>query len=228
MPVSSNGLLALALLDDWLFVGAGDGKVKKLSIAGGKWNLTHEVQLDSKVISISLATDKKELIAGTSGGKLYRMLTQDLTFMLHTDAHTGAINDIAFPNNRADQFVSIDDNGSVKMWDLSEYKCLLTVMPGKASRGSSCCIAADDFSIVTGWRDGFVRAYDQTGRVLWEIANAHRGAVTSVFADANYVLSGGEDGAVRVWARVNRKLLIQFTDHKKDVVALFPDLQKPF
>ena len=42
MPVSSNGLLSIAIIDDFLFVGGGDGKVKKLSIAGGKWNMTHE------------------------------------------------------------------------------------------------------------------------------------------------------------------------------------------
>ena len=46
------------------------------------------------------------------------------------------------------------------MWDLSEYKSVFTAYPGKASRGSSCCIAGDDQSIVTGWRDGFVRCYD--------------------------------------------------------------------
>jgi cilia- and flagella-associated protein 52 len=42
MPVSSNGLLAMALCGDYLFVGSGDGKLKKLGIADGKWNLTHE------------------------------------------------------------------------------------------------------------------------------------------------------------------------------------------
>jgi WD40 repeat protein len=80
----------------------------------------------------------------------------------------------------------------------------------KNSRGSSCCFASDDGSIVTGWRDGFIRCFDSTGRILWEVANAHRGSVTTIYCDANYVLSGGEDGAVRVWARTNRKLLIQF------------------
>jgi len=42
MPISSNGLLSIALLDEHIFVGGGDGKVKKLHIATGKWNLTHE------------------------------------------------------------------------------------------------------------------------------------------------------------------------------------------
>jgi len=110
-------------------------------------------------MSISISTDKKELIVGTSGGKLYRVLSSDLSFMLHTDAHTGSINDIVF-GNRSDQFLCIDENGAVKMWDLSEYKSVFTAYPGKAVRGSSCAIAGDDGTLVTGWRDGFIRCYD--------------------------------------------------------------------
>jgi WD40 repeat protein len=213
MSISSNGLLSIALIDDFIFVGGGDGKVKKLNIASGKWSLTHEAQLDSKVMSIAVSPDKKELIVGTSGGKMYRVLTADLSFMLHTDAHTGCLNDIVFGTDRSDRFLCIDENGAVKMWDLSEYKSIFTAYggTGKGARGSSCAIAQDDFSIVTGWRDGFIRAYDpSSSRVLWEIANAHRGSVTCLYVDANYILSGGEDGAVRVWARTTRKLLIQF------------------
>ncbi len=55
MPISSNGLHAIALLGDYIFVGGGDGKVKKLDISGGKWTLTHEALLDSKVMSIAVA-----------------------------------------------------------------------------------------------------------------------------------------------------------------------------
>lgn len=42
MPLSSNGLLCIALTGEDVFIGGGEGKVKKLNIAGGKWNLTHE------------------------------------------------------------------------------------------------------------------------------------------------------------------------------------------
>ena len=42
MPISSNGLLSIALVDDFIFVGGGDGKVKRMNIASGKWSLTHE------------------------------------------------------------------------------------------------------------------------------------------------------------------------------------------
>lgn len=210
MPISSNGLLSMALCGDYLFVGSGDGKLKKLGIADGKWNLTHEAQLDSKIMSLTVSQDKKELLAGTIGGKLYRVLEGDLSFLLHTDAHTGSINDLHFSPKRSDQFLSIDENGATKIWDLSEYKSIFTGTTGKMNSGSSCCIALDDDSIVTGWRDGFIRCFNQQGQIIWEMANAHRGSVTSIYVDANYILSGGQEGAVRVWARSNRKLLIQF------------------
>jgi WD40 repeat protein len=210
MPVSSNGLLAMALFGDYLFVGSGDGKLKKLGIADGKWNLTHEAQLDSKITSLTVSNDGKELLAGTIGGKLYRVLEGDLSFLLHTDAHTGSINDISFTPKRSDQFLSIDENGCSKIWDLSEYKAIFTGTTGKTHSGSSCTIALDDDSIVTGWRDGFIRCFNSAGQIIWDVANAHRGSVTALYVDANYIISGGQEGAVRVWARTNRKLLIQF------------------
>lgn len=102
MPISSNGLLSMALMGDYIYVGGGDGKLKKLSIADGRWNMTHEAQLDSKVMSITASPDGKELLVGTIGGKLYRVLTDDLSFLLHTDAHTGSINDLHFSPKRSD------------------------------------------------------------------------------------------------------------------------------
>jgi WD40 repeat protein len=64
----------------------------------------------------------------------------------------------------------IDDNGNTKVWDLSEYKCVFTVNPGKGARGSACYMAKDDGSLVTGWRDGFIRSFDTSGRLNWEIS----------------------------------------------------------
>lgn len=86
--------------------------------------------MDSKVVSVNLSNDKKELIVGTVGGKLYRVLTDDLSFLLHSDAHTGIIKDIAFGND-SDKFASIDSNGALKCWDLSDYKCTYTGYPAK-------------------------------------------------------------------------------------------------
>lgn len=135
MPLSSNGLLSIALMDDKIFIGGGDGKVKKLSTEGGRWNLTHEAQIDGKVTSISLSNDKKEVIVGTSHSKIYRMLTSDLSFMIHTDAHYGGINDITFGGSNPNEFVTIDETGILKIWDNNEYKTLFTASGGRGTEG---------------------------------------------------------------------------------------------
>jgi WD40 repeat protein len=158
MPVTSNGLLCGAVDGDNLYVGGGDGKLKKLSMQNGQWQLTHEAQLDSKVMSVNLSNDCKELIVGTAGGKLYRVLTNDLSFLLHSDAHTGVIMDVAFGAD-SDKFVSIDDNGALKLWDLSDYKCLFTGHPNKAAKGVSVAFAKDDGTVMSGWSDGFLRCF---------------------------------------------------------------------
>jgi len=212
MPVSSNGIHCAALGADHLYVGGGDGKIKKINLAAGQWTLSHEAQLDSKVMNINLSNDEKEMIVGTISGKMYRVLTGDLSFMLHSDAHSACINDVSFGQD-PNIFAAIDESGALKVWDLSEYKCQVTMMPSKVTGGVSCCIAKDDQCIITGWRDGFLRCFDMNKRAqMWEVANAHRGAITSIYADSNYILTGGQDGAVRVWQRQSRKLLTQFND----------------
>jgi len=109
IPISSHGLMCFTIVDGILFTGGGDGKLKKVNIQSGSWALEKEVQLDGKVISISSSIDKKELICGTSNGKIYRVLTNDLTYLIHTDAHMNSINDVAFPLNSSDYFATIDD-----------------------------------------------------------------------------------------------------------------------
>ena len=102
--------------------------MKKVSLAGGAWTLTHEAQLDSRVMSINLSNDGGELIVGTAGGKMYRVLTNDLSYLMHSDAHIGCINDISFGQD-SNIFVTADEMGALKVWDLSEYKCLATYYP---------------------------------------------------------------------------------------------------
>lgn len=53
-------------------------------------------------MSLTVSNDGKELVAGTLGGKLYRVLVEDLSYLLHTDAHTGGISDLSFSPKRSD------------------------------------------------------------------------------------------------------------------------------
>lgn len=101
-------------------------------------------------MSINVSNDRQELIVGTIGGKIYRVLTNDLSFLLHSDSHAGGIKDLAF-GAESDSFVAIDEAGSLKRWDLSEYKSNFTGQPPKATQGVSVTVAKDDGTVLTGW-----------------------------------------------------------------------------
>lgn len=59
IPVSNNGVLSLALCGDVLFVGSGDGKLKRLKGFETKWALEMEVPLNGSITSISSSSNFK-------------------------------------------------------------------------------------------------------------------------------------------------------------------------
>jgi len=42
MPISSNGILSAAIDEDFMYVGGGDGKLRKINLLKGQWTLSHE------------------------------------------------------------------------------------------------------------------------------------------------------------------------------------------
>ena len=217
-----------------VFCGGGDGSVKKLNGDDMRWTLTGEATVDGAVTSLSLVASGAELLVGTDTGRVYRMLTSDLTAQLVAVGHTDKVTCVAF-GSRSDVFASGTEKGDVKVWDLSDYGVLseTTVAPENGAEGgvASICWVGDE-AVVTGWHDTFIRCHDaSTMQCLWEIPNAHRGAVMSVAAHSDaslsYLLSGGSDGSVRVWALRSREMMLQFVEHQKAVTQVLVDVKSP-
>ena len=178
-------------------------------------------------MNISSDIEKKEILCGTSTGKIYRVLTSDLSAHLHTDSHIASLNDIAFPLNSNEIFGTIDDIGVIKVWDTSEYRVIFNAFSDTKEQGSSLCFD-NETSLITGWKGGSIKCYDiKEKALLWSIAIAHRGSVNCIFSDANYMLTCGEDGPIRVWSKETHKLLLQLSGHAKSAVKVFPDFKNP-
>ena len=102
--------------------------------------------------------------------------------------------------------------GFILVWDLNDVIVITRCAPNSMGRvrGSAVCLD-EDKSVVSGWKDGFLRCFTVTNKpispIKWELANGHKGAVTAIYADKNYYLSGGEDGIIRVWSKSARQLL---------------------
>ena len=122
--------------------------------------------------------------------------------------------------------------GFILVWDLNDLQVITRCSPSSMNRVRGTSIAIDDDNtIVSGWKDGFIRAFTITNKPIsplkWEIVNAHKGGVTSIYADKNYYISAGEDGLVRVWTRSARQLVTQVGVHSREVTRVFPDALKP-
>lgn len=171
-------------------MGSGDGKVKRIVGAEAKWVVEREVVLDGKVNSLALSPDGSELLAGTTSGKIYRVDASSLSSMINTEGHLEGISDLAFPKDSSEIFTTIDGGGNAIVWDMNNLTAITRATPGTINRapGVSICIG-DDNSIICGYQDGFIRAFDITGKAYsplkWEIVNGHRGPVTCVYAVEN-------------------------------------------
>jgi WD40 repeat protein len=104
LPLSSNGLLVMIELDGSLYVGSGDGKVKRIAGRDTKWNVLAEAQLPGRIISMSPSPDRREILCGTSLGCIFRLITSDLTNTIHSESPIGAVRDVAF-GFRSDMFL---------------------------------------------------------------------------------------------------------------------------
>ncbi|TYZ57935.1 hypothetical protein PybrP1_013222 [[Pythium] brassicae (nom. inval.)] len=230
VPVSRNGVHSIACCraSGYVYVGAGDGVLKKLVGRDADWNLVGQVQLVGGISSLSVGPDGACVFAGTSAGKMYVVASATLAPTELASSHLGSITGCAFGDS-SEEVATISVDGSVRVWNLSTYqlKCMAT----EAAAGLSVAITKGSTTaptVLSGWADGWLRAYDAaTAHCKWHIANAHRGHVTSVASSATYVVSGASDGAVSVWSALTRELVLQFHEHKRGVSQVLVDVGKP-
>lgn len=231
VPVSRNGVHSIACCraSGYVYVGAGDGVLKKLVGRDADWNLVGQVQLVGGITSLSVGPDGARVFAGTSAGKMYVVTAATLAPTELASSHLGAVTGCAFGDS-SDECATISVDGSVRLWSLSTYelKCMAT----EAAAGLAVAITKRSTAtvtvVLTGWADGWLRAYDAaTAHAKWHIANAHRGHVTSVASSDTYVVSGASDGAVSVWSALTRELVLQFHEHKRGVTQVLVDVGKP-
>ena len=182
----------------YVFVGGGDGSVTKL-IAKEHKDLhdvrNGKIQLEGRLTSINIAPDLTEVVIGSHLGQMYRMRLSDMKAVKISEAHHGAITAVTFPKESSDRFATTSADGSVVMWDLSDYSvlCKGSVRDG----GVPTCIDFALECLVTGWSDGKVRCFDgDTGQLLWQLADVHPKGVTSLCVSHNqrFLMTGGADG----------------------------------
>ncbi len=92
-----------------IIIAGGDGRIKKLIFHEGKQILTHEIQLSSRVLSLTQGTDLREFYAATKNGEVYRILTDDFTYTIQSNSHVAPVNSTDYFKGRNDICFVCDD-----------------------------------------------------------------------------------------------------------------------
>uniref|UniRef100_A0A7S1ADC4 Guanine nucleotide-binding protein subunit beta-like protein n=1 Tax=Noctiluca scintillans TaxID=2966 RepID=A0A7S1ADC4_NOCSC len=223
LPICNNGVVSIAVYQDVVYTGGGDGRVRAMRGFDTQWDEMAGNQLEAGVTALTVCSDGGELVVGTRNGKLFRLLSSDLTASLQSAAHTSRVTDVAFGSSN-DLVCTCSDAGEVFLVDLSDY---LPVTVAIAKSGACSAVFSSTWAeIVVGYDDGFVRAWSTNGGQLWQ-THAHRGGVCVVKESADFIVTGGQDFAVRFWHRSTRELLATFTNHRKPVSDLILDSMSP-
>ncbi|CAK8986146.1 unnamed protein product [Durusdinium trenchii] len=225
LPVCNNGVTSMAQPLGRNLGAGGDGRIKALRGFDIQWDVLAENMLDSGVTALTPSADGAELVAGSRNGKMWRLLSSDLTATLQSASHTGEVTDIAF-GTRSDVLCTVSDTGEVFLLDLSDYMPITTAFAKSPVRTA---VFARNGEILAGYDDGYLRAWSSdkgTSKQLWQM-NCHRQGVTVVRETANFVVTGGGDSAVRFWHRTSREMLSSFQNHRKPVADILLDEVSP-
>mmetsp|Transcript_131870 Transcript_131870/g.328804 ORF Transcript_131870/g.328804 Transcript_131870/m.328804 type:complete len:622 (+) Transcript_131870:90-1955(+) len=226
LPVCNNGVASLTQAGDVLYVAGGDGRVKALRGHDMHWDSLAENVLESGVVALTASGDGAELVAGTRNGKLWRLLSSDLTATLQAATHTDEVTDIAFGISN-DVVCTASRAGEVFLLDLSDYVPRMSILGKTPAR--TVVMTKTSGEILVGHDDGFLRCWPAGGGAsspTWEL-QAHRGGITAVRETLDYIATGGNDCSVRFWHRTTRELLATFTNHRKPVADLLVDEGSP-
>jgi len=232
-PICSGGAWAIERFGPFIFVGGGDGTLKRLCGSNSTWRLDAECSLEGRITSITSTGDDK-LLVGTDSGLVYQTDPNTLQIITTIRSETSGLVAVAFRKSCSIRFATLNENGVVRVWDLANYAVLVEARPKRNDEGTCLVFDESEDVLIAGYASGAVRAFHSvkgswdSGREAWEIAMAHRDGVSSVCETSLFYATGGRQGGVRLWSRSSKTQLFEFSDHiSKPVTGLLPDCKLP-
>jgi len=214
------GLNSIETIPGGILIGCGDNSVKHFD---SNYEYKGQLKCDGIVVGLSLSDDKLEVLATTNVGTVYRINIAAMEHIVVSEGHTEAITAVAYSVGQNDRFVTASKDGTIRIWDTAEYVTLATC---KARRDQErgvvpLCLQYSDI-VLSGWSDGKINAYSDSGESLWMIDNAHPGGVLTMTLSHNrrFILTGGPAGEVRLWELRTRDLISHLKEHVSRVTSV--------
>ena len=136
---NAGGILSVALTAESgsleqgssIWVGGGDGKIIKYEDKIKNLSPIITTQLSGGISALSPSQDGTELLVGTTNGKQYRLETTALKSILVADNHSSPIIALAFSANVSHLFATASQDGTIRIWDTSNYTVKMNTSVGK-------------------------------------------------------------------------------------------------
>ncbi|XP_033117799.1 WD repeat-containing protein 90-like isoform X4 [Anneissia japonica] len=217
----------------WSMYGVGELRLAADNIsnqASGKGLVMEdEMPLDGAVVSASFDDTMDIGVVGTDAGTLWYINWVERSCVRLVSTHTMKITDLAFGGQ--DLFASSSEDGSVRVWSLSEME--QTVQFQIQQQSCNCITFSHQLSqsainpdsstqravlpkLFAGYSDGTLRVFDLGKVELVLKMHPHAVAVTAIAtsADGRVILSGGQDGLIAVSSPATGMTVRVINDHK--------------
>ena len=176
-----------------LVTGSKDDYLKVWSIEEGKCLQTLEGH-SSWVSCIMIAASAGLIISG-SNDKSIKVWKHDTKSVLSVEQHHKQPECIA--SSMALGLVASGAQDSIKIWSLSNGKCLHTIL----FPASCLAIIASDCLLISGTKEGTLTVWSLATFKMMHTIQGHSGAVACLFGLGSYSLvSGAADGMIKMWS----------------------------
>ncbi|KAJ1632558.1 quinon protein alcohol dehydrogenase-like superfamily [Pavlovales sp. CCMP2436] len=188
VPVSSGagGVHSLVTEGEYVWLGAGDGKVKRFRGSDQSWQMEAETLLEGRVVSLSLTADRQELIAATSAGVIYSLHAGTLRFTILFSSHTqfffgmawwrltpffyAGVGEYVNPHHVPAPSGAVQPRGFV--WSIAQ-----------AHKGPVSALALTETALVTAGQDGKVRVWSLGSRRCEAEIAQHTKSISAMVVD---------------------------------------------
>jgi guanine nucleotide-binding protein subunit beta-2-like 1 protein len=158
------------------------------------------------ILSVAFSPDNRQIVSGGRDSKLKMWNVKgECMYTMDKDCHSGWVNSVRFsPTVQTPIIVSGGDDNLVKVWSLTEFRCLET-LKGHTGTVNSVAVSPDGSLCASGGKDGKAKLWDLSrSEHLYEL-ECNEPINQIAFSPNRYWLCAATASGVRVWDLEDKK-----------------------